>query len=539
MNLFKTTILSFLLPICIASAQNSVSKVWVADQGNGTYKNPVLYADYSDPDVCRVGDDFYMTASSFNCIPGLPVLHSKDLVNWTLIGHAVTKLPPDTIFSRPQHGNGIWAPSIRYHNDEFYIYYGDPDFGIYMTKTKDPAGEWEPLTLVKPGKGLIDSCPLWDDDGQVYLVYAYAGSRANIKSLLMVTRLSPDGKQAIGESRVIYDGHDADPTVEGPKFNKRNGYYYIFAPAGGVSTGWQLALRSKNVYGPYERRVVMAQGNTKINGPHQGGWVNTPTGEDWFVHFQDVGTAGRLVHLQPMVWKNDWPVIGEDKDGDGCGDPVLTWKKPNVGKTYPVATPAESDEFDGATLGLQWQWHANPQPWWHFANQEKGCLSLYSVPIPEKYRNLWDVPNLLLQKIPAPEFTATIKLTFKPNPQIKGERAGLVVMGQDYALLSLENTTNGFVLSQAECMRAERGVPEQVNASATLKDPTVYLRVTVKSGSVCMFSYSTDGNKFTELGKSFHAREGRWIGAKVGMFCSRPVWNNDGGRIEVDWFRIE
>ena len=539
MNLFKTTILVFLLPVCIASAQNNVSKVWVADQGNGTYKNPVLYADYSDPDVCRVGDDFYMTASSFNCIPGLPILHSRDLVNWTLIGHAVTKLPPDTVFARPQHGNGIWAPSIRYHNGEFYIYYGDPDFGIYMTKTKDPAGEWEPLMLVKAGKGLIDSCPLWDDDGQVYLVYAYAGSRANIKSLLMVTRLTPDGKQAIGQSRVIYDGHDADPTIEGPKFNKRNGYYYIFAPAGGVSTGWQLALRSKNVYGPYERKVVMAQGNTRINGPHQGGWVDTPLGEDWFIHFQDVGVAGRLVHLQPMVWKNDWPVIGEDKDGDGCGDPVLTWKKPNVGKTYPVATPAESDEFNGATLSLQWQWHANPQPWWHFANQEKGCLSLYSAPIPERYQNLWDVPNLLMQKFPAPEFTATMKLTFKPNPQIKGERTGLVVMGQDYALLSMANTAAGFVLSQAECLSAERGGPEQINASATLKEPTVYLRVTVKSGSVCTFSYSTDGNKFTELGKAFQARQGKWIGAKVGTFCLRPVRNNDGGRVDVDWFRIE
>ena len=539
MNFFKFFFFTLLLPICVASAQTGVSNVWVADQGNGTYKNPVLYADYSDPDVCRAGDDFYMTASSFNCIPGLPVLHSKDLVNWTIIGHAIRQLPPDSVFSRPQHGNGVWAPAIRYHNGEFYIYYGDPDFGIYMTKTKDPAGEWEPLTMVKSGKGLIDSCPFWDDDGQAYLVYAYAGSRAGIKSLLMVTRLSADGKQTIGESQVVYDGHDKDPTIEGPKFYKRNGYYYIFAPAGGVKSGWQLALRSKNVWGPYERKVVLAQGKTAINGPHQGGWVDTPTGEDWFLHFQDVGVAGRLVHLQPMAWKNDWPVIGEDKDGDGCGDPALTWKKPNVGKTYPIATPAESDEFDGAMLGLQWQWNANSQPWWAFINKEKKCLNLYSVPIPANYRNLWNVPNLLLQKFPAPEFTVTMKITFVPNRQVRGERTGLVIMGQDYALLSLEYSANGLVLSQAECISAERGAPEQVNASATLKDPTVYLRVTVKSGSTCTFSYSADGKKYTDLGKAFQAREGRWIGAKVGTFCSRPVSNNDGGRVEVDWFRIE
>ena len=518
-------------------AQNHVSKVWVADQGNGTYKNPVLYADYSDPDVCRAGDDFYMTASSFNCIPGLPILHSKDLVNWTIIGHAVSKLPPDSVFARPQHGNGIWAPSIRYHNGEFYIYYGDPDFGIYMTKTKDPAGEWEPLTLVKPGKGLIDPCPLWDEDGKAYLVYAFAGSRAGIKSLLMVTQLTPDGKQAFGVNRIVYDGHDTDPTIEGPKFNKRNGYYYIFTPAGGVKPGWQLVLRSKNVFGPYERKVVMAQGQTVINGPHQGGWVNTTTGEDWFLHFQDVGVVGRLVHLQPMVWKNDWPVIGEDKDGDGCGDPVLAWKKPDTGKTYPVTTPVESDEFNDNSLGLQWQWHANPQPWWAFTHQEKGCLYLYSVPLPENYRNLWDIPNLLLQKMPAPDFTATMKITFKP--QIRGERTGLIIMGQDYALLSLENTSDGLVLSQAECLRAGNGTKEQVNASETVKDPTVYLRVTVKQGSNCTFSYSMDGRRFTDLGNGFKAREGQWIGAKVGTFCSRPVRNNDGGRVEVDWFRID
>ena len=520
-----------------AYAQNHVSKVWVADQGNGTYKNPVLYADYSDPDVCRAGDDFYMTSSSFNCIPGLQILHSKDLVNWTIIGYAVSKLPPDTVFERPQHGNGIWAPSIRYRNGEFFIYYGDPDYGIYMTKTKDPAGEWEALTLVKPGKGLIDPCPLWDEDGQAYLVHAFAGSRAGFKSVLCVTRLTPDGKQTVGESRIIYDGHDTDPTIEGPKFYKRNGFYYIFAPAGGVKTGWQLVLRSKNIFGPYERKVVMAQENTVINGPHQGGWVNTSAGEDWFVHFQDVGVVGRLVHLQPMMWKNDWPVIGEDKDGDGCGVPVLTWKKPNTGKNYPIATPAENDEFEANTLGLQWQWHANPQPWWAFTNQEKGCLYLYSVPIPENFRNLWDIPNLLLQKMPVSEFTATMKITFVP--QIRGERTGLVIMGQDYALLSIENTADGLVLSQAECPRAENGTKEQVHASATLKDPTVYLRVTVKQGSICTFSYSTDGRRFTSLGKEFKAREGKWIGAKVGTFCSRPIRNNDGGRVEVDWFRFQ
>lgn len=541
MNIVQRTIIGLLF--CIIPfgiyAQDYVSKVWVSDLGNGSYKNPVLYADYSDPDACRVGDDYYMTASSFNCIPGLPILHSKDLVNWSIIGYAIDRMPENASFGEGvNHGGSVWAPAIRYHKGEFYIYYGDPDLGIFMTKTKDPAGEWEPLTLVKKGKGLIDSCPLFDDDGKIYLAHGYAGSRAGIKSLLAVTRLTPDGKKAVGESKIIYDGHDIDPTIEGPKFYKRNGFYYIFAPAGGVATGWQLAMRSKDIFGPYERKIVMEQGNTAINGPHQGAWIDTQTGEDWFLHFQDVGALGRIMHLQPMVWKNDWPVIGEDRDGDGCGNPVLTYKKPNVGKTYPIVTPVESDEFNSNTLGLQWQWHANPQSWWYFTNQEKGCLSLYSVPIADDYKNLWDVPNLLLQKMPAPSFTATMKFTFKPDARFYGERTGLVVMGIDYALLSFENTKEGFLLSQNEYINAEKGNTESTNESVTLKDGTIFLRVKLSRDGTCSFSYSADDKKYARLGKDFKAKEGKWIGAKIGTFCTRPIQKNDGGRVDIDWFRV-
>lgn len=534
--------LIFTIAVVLFAAQEAapqeVSTVWVADLGDGRYRNPVLYSDYSDPDVCRVGEDYYMTASSFNCVPGLPILHSKDLVNWTLIGHAIQELTPPDVFSAPVHGGGVWAPAIRYHDGEFYIYYGDPDQGIFMTKTVDPSGPWEPLVLVKEGKGLIDACPLFNDDGEVYLAHAYAGSRAGIKSLLAVTRLTPDGKRAVGRSHVIYDGHDLDPTVEGPKFYKKDGYYYIFAPAGGVSTGWQLALRSREVFGPYERRMVMARGGTDINGPHQGAWVDTVTGEDWFIHFQDVGANGRITHLQPMEWHDGWPVIGEDRDGDGCGEPVTVFRKPDVGAEYPVATPAASDEFDSGRLGLQWQWHANPQDWWHFADAANGCLSLYSVPVPEDYTSLWDVPNLLMQKTTAPVFTATMKLTFRPEAHLTGERTGLLVTGYDYALLSLESTGGGFVLSQNECMGANRDASETVNEAVNIDRATVYLRVRVEEGAVCTFSYSLDGRRFTPLGKPFRAIEGQWIGAKIGTFCTRPVWNNDGGRVDIDWFRI-
>jgi len=520
------------------SAHSQVSKVWVSDLGDCTYQNPVIYADYSDPDVCRVGSDYYMTASGFNCIPGLPVLHSKDLVNWRLAGHAIERLSPEDVFSKPQHGNGVWAPSIRYHDGWFYIFYGDPDQGIFMLKSQNPVAEWEKPVLVKAGKGLIDPCPLWDDDGQVYLVHAYAGSRAGIKSLLAVTRLTPDATRSVGQSKTVYDGHSEDETIEGPKFYKHDGYYWIFAPAGGVATGWQTAMRSRNIFGPYERKIVMKQGNTSVNGPHQGAWVDTENGEHWFVHFQDAGAYGRIIHLQPMMWKDGFPVIGEDLDGDGCGFPVMKWKKPTVSSPAETITPAESDEFNAPTLGLQWQWHANPQDWWYFTDVRQGCLRLYTVPLPDSCHNLWDVPNLLLQKFPAPQFTATAKLTFTPNPKITGERTGLIVMGLDYALLSLESGNNGLLITQNECIAADKGMPEKMNENVSLKQNTVYLRVSVAKGAECTFSYSLDGKKFTALGKSFTAKEGKWIGAKIGFFSVRPVKNNDGGAASIDWFRI-
>lgn len=524
----------FCSPI-ISLAQNSVSEVWVADNGNGTYKNPVVNADYSDPDAIRVGDDYYMISSSFNHIPGLPILHSKDLVNWSLIGHVLKRQAPFDHFSKVQHGGGVWAPSIRYHNNEFYIYSPDPDFGIYVIKAKNILGPWSDPILVAPGKGLIDPCPLWDDNGKAYLVHAYAGSRAGIKSVITVREMTPDGTKTLDEGVLVFDGHDADPTLEGPKFYKRNGYYYILAPAGGVSTGWQLALRSKNVYGPYERKVVMDQGKSSVNGPHQGAWVDTKTGEHWFLHFQDKEAYGRVVHLQPMKWVNDWPVIGIDKDGDGKGEPVTEYKKPNVGaQKIAKATPPDSDEFETNKIGLQWQWQANPQPFWAFPGG--GKLRLFSYPMPDSAKNYWDVPNLLLQKFPADEFVVTTKLNF--TPRLDNERAGLIVFGADYAYVSVVKKKDGNYLSFSICNNADKGKTETVHDSKKLENTDIYFRVAVTNGGVCEFSYSIDGTKFEKTGEKLTAKPGRWVGAKVGLFCTRTTKTNDSGFADVDWFRV-
>lgn len=515
-----------------------VSKVYVADNGDGTYRNPILYADYSDPDVVRVGDDYYMTASSFTCMPGLPVLHSKDLVNWTLIGHAVQRYP-NPLFDTPQHGKGIWAPAIRHHKEHFYIYWGDPDDGIYMTKAKAPEGPWEAPVLALAGKGIIDTCPLWDDDGQAYMIHGWAASRTGgFNSVLSVRTMNPEGTVVSGECRHVFDGHDNHPTLEGPKFYRHNGYYYIFAPAGGVPTGWQTILRSKDVYGPYEDRIVLAQGRTSVNGPHQGGWLQTPRGEDWFIHFQDLEAYGRVIHLQPMRWVDGWPVMGIDADGDGTGQPVLSYQKPAIKGTFPIVTPAESDLFDTDTLGLQWQWQANPKPTWYALIRGRNCLRLFAEKLPAEDATLYDAGSLLLQKFPAPDFTATTKVTF--TPQWPGKRAGLVIMGNDYASLSLAQSDDGLSLVQAVCKNAKAGGVEKIVESIPLSDKTVYLRVKVTSPRAdCRFSYSLDGQTYTEIGDVFRASVGGWIGAKAGLFCLSDLNARNGGYADFDWFIVD
>jgi len=538
LKIISVFLCSFALLSAVAQGKNETnrSQVWVADNGDGTYKNPITNADYSDPDAIRVGDDYYMISSSFNCIPGLPILHSKDMVNWELVNYALKKQPPFDVYDKPGHGNGVWAPSIRFHNEEYYIYYPDPDYGIYMIKTKDPKGDWSEPVMVKEGKGLIDPCPLWDEDGKAYLAYAYAGSRAGIKSLLAICSLNPEGTKAdYNDDVIIIDGHDGEATIEGPKLYKRNGYYYVFAPAGGVPTGWQTVLRAKNIWGPYEKRKVLEQGKTKVNGPHQGAWVQTQTGEDWFFHFQDKGAYGRVVHLQPMKWINEWPIIGTDKDGDGTGEPVATYKKPNVGKTYPITTPPESDEFNNPKLGLQWQWHANQQVYWGFPST-MGYYTMYCRPMPKEATNLFDVGNLLLQKFPADEFTATTKMTF--NARFDDEKTGLVIMGLDYSYLKVKQTAGQLSISQVICKNADKKGTETERESIKMKTNTFYLQVKVKAGGICNFFYSEDGKNFTAVGTNFTAREGKWIGAKIGFLALRNGIINDAGSVRIDWFRI-
>ncbi len=516
------------------------NKTWIADNGDGTYTNPILYTDYSDPDVCRVGEDYFMTASSFCNAPGLPVLHSKDLVNWKVISYAVDKVPGEQ-YNVPLHGCGVWAPAIRYHEGEFIIFFPMPDEGIYVVKTKDPWGTWDEPTCLFSGKGWIDPCPFWDDDGRAYMVSGFAKSRIGFKSVLNLCEITPDCLHMMDEGKHIFDGNvNQQETIEGPKLYKRNGYYYIFAPAGGVKQGWQTVLRSKDIWGPYEYRNVLLQKDTEVNGPHQGAWVDTPTGEDWFVHFQDVYAAGRIVHLQPMRWVDDWPVIGEISEeelaaGEAAGKPVITYRKPNVGGTYDIVSPVAADEFQGDTLGLQWQWNANPGKNWYAL--EAGSLTLYAVE--RTAESLSNIPNLLLQKWCMPEFRAETKLVL--SDMQCGDTAGMVSMGVTFGAVAVEKRNDAFVIKtiggeqKFDKERASATDTETVIREIPLDTQVIYFRNQVEKvestkfnsdgpytfpipAEEIRFSYSLDGETYEEV-SCYPAKAGRWVGVKNGMFA--------------------
>lgn len=555
--------------------------MWLADLGNGNYRNPILYADYSDPDAIRVGEDYFMVASSFSNSPALPILHSKDLVNWKVVNYCLKHIP-EFRYNNPLHGCGVWAPSIRYHEGTYYVCFPMPDEGIYMTTTKDPFGEWSEPVNIRPGAGWIDPCPFWDDDGNAYLVAGVAKSRIGYKSVLHIVRMRPDGMGIFGDEVKIFDGNEnGQITIEGPKMYKRNGYYYIFAPAGGVKTGWQTILRSKNPFGPYEYKVVLRQGDSLVNGPHQGAWVDTVTGEDWFLHFQDVYAAGRITHLQPMHWENDWPIIGINKEGNDYGEPVMQYVKPNIGKTaeelndtdkYPVCEPDTTDEFDTDKMMLQWQWNSNYDDSWYVTKTDAygkkvpdgsyiRLNALASTPL----RPVSDYRNLFLQKWPAPEFECVTKMCV--NGLENGDYAGIVSLGVEYGAVGIVKnfgeysirTVRGTQSFDCEAAYSKEDVKDYPIAKDTFadKEKTVYLRYTVKRTGTkdtkemalavknvpveeVTLEISFDGKAY-EKQVSFTAKAGRWVGVKNGMFVNHnnEIKNeNEGdGFVTADYIR--
>ena len=517
-----------------------MERLWKSDLEDGTFKNPIIFADYSDPDVIRVGDTFYMTASSFNYIPGLPILISKDLVNWKLVNYALEKINYEK-YDVPQHSKGVWAPAIRFHEGRFYIYYGMPDEGFFMVSTEDPLGKWDEPVMVLEGKGLIDSCPFWDDDGKAYLIHGYAKSRIGFKSYLGIFEMNPEGTKAITEDHILYNGVETQPTIEGPKVYKRNGYYYIWAPAGGVKTGWQTVLRSKNIYGPYEEKIVMVQGNTEVNGPHQGGLVDTVNGDEWFIHFQDKGLYGRICHLQPVTWENDWPIVGINAK-DGCGEPCMIHKKPNTGEREEPCYLEASDNFEGDSLSLLWQWLGNSKESFYSLTANPGNLRLYCLnPSGKKEAILWECANVLTQKLVCPYFDATTCIDI--SALTEKEQAGMTMMGGHYAYLAVRMINGQKTLVFAKAYDEGLQVKEAVKDLEILSDTQdkVWFSVRMEEGEngpVFKMYYALSEGERVEVETDFMPSDHTWVGAKIGLFANNTEIENMSGYADFSFIHV-
>ncbi len=531
------------------------------------FRNPVLFADYSDPDVIRVGDTFYMTASSFNYTPGLPILVSKDLVNWRLVNYALKNIGQER-FKIPRHSEGVWAPAIRFHEGMFYIYYGMPDEGYYVVRTKDPLGEWEEPVLVLEGKGLIDPCPFWDEDGRAYIIHGYAKSRIGFKSILGIFEMSPDGLKAISEDHFVFDGNDPSHpavTIEGPKVYKRDGFYYILAPAGGVREGYQVALRSKDIHGPYEIKTVMAQGSTVINGPHQGGLVDSPDGKEYFLHFQDRGLYGRICHLQPVAWKDGWPVVGNDKTGTGCGEPVYEMDIPVKRDTgYERTYLSASDDFKCGSYGLCWQWLGNHNSSFYGKTDKENGLRLYALnPSKDSEPVIWKSSNVLTQKIIYPLFDCDI--SFSISGLKDGDRAGVCMTGGQYITAYVEKVSGNPELKIAQSFGGDSDKKEEVISSFALnevikepKDINIRMRFGYDEEASGVDLYYQDVNvpyggknphlsmelvlpdgSLKDLSVNFEPLDHTWVGAKIGIFALSKNDAKDPGFADFHYVTVK
>ncbi|MBD5632002.1 MAG: glycosyl hydrolase 43 family protein [Clostridia bacterium] len=489
------------------------------------YQNPVILSDYSDPDVIRVGDDFYMVASSFNHVPGVPVLHSKNLVEWELINYVLPEIPFER-FNEVQHGHGAWAPSLRYHDGKFYCLIPFPDEGIFVSETSDPYGKWSLLRPLLLGKGYEDPCPVWAD-GKCYVAIAFAKSRIGFNSKLALFETDAELKTAADGYKIIYDGHDISPNIEGPKFYTRGKYFYILAPAGGVGTGWQVALRSENVYGPYQTKIIMVQGGTEINGPHQGALIDLDdSGEKWaFMHFQQMGAYGRVVHLQPAEWRNDWVFCGECHDDNLPGNPVQFGEYPvNVSTGYGIEP---SDEFDGDKLSLVWQTPANRgDNWYSFKNGLRLNCAYYGG------NSLADVPQLFMQKILYKNFSAKAKCRL--NLENDGDEVGFVVFGQEYSYICVVRRDGQNYL---EIRKGEigGGEDETLAKSQPYDENYVTFQMSAKYENTHRLAYkfTFGGSAFTH---KFYAAPGVWTGAKIGIYARSNAESR--GSATFKFFRV-
>ncbi len=472
------------------------------------YNNPILQADYSDPDAIRVGKDFFMVASSFNHTPGVPILHSKNLVDWEIINYVYDEIPFKR-FDDVCHGDGAWAPAIRYHDGVYYCIIPFPDEGIYVSSTTDPYGEWSDLWCVIPGKGIIDPCPIWTN-GKCYMAVGFAKSRIGFNSCLGIYEVSNDLKTQITDYKIVYDGHNDNPTIEGPKFNERNGYYYIMAPAGSVKGGWQVCLRSRYIYGPYETKIVLMQNDTLVNGPHQGALIDLDNKDNWaFIHFQDMRAYGRIVHLQPVTWHNDWPLCGSTKDLLLGGSPV-SFHPYLINKKSNYSIPS-SDKFNNE-LSMIWQTPANKKDNWYEIDNGLKLNCYYHNDL--AYNSLNMAPNLFLQKITHLNFKADTLVEL--NLLNDGDEVGMVMMGEVYHYICVSR------INGVNHLQIKKGVfkneIDEVLYDALYEESNIVFNLSLKNSNIYDGIYQLGFNNKL-FNDKYKAVAGRWIGAKYGIYA--------------------
>lgn len=486
------------------------------------YSNPIILSDFSDPDVIKYKDSYYMISSSFNHTPGIPVLKSKNLVNWKYIGYVFDEIPFER-FNKVCHGDGAWAPSLRFHDNKFYAIIPFPDEGIYVSCCDDiNKGNWsKPWCLIK-AVGIEDPCPIWIKD-KCYLVVGFVKSRIGFNSMLGLYEVSSDLKNVLSDYKIIFDGHNIAPTIEGPKFYKRNDYIYIMAPAGSVKSGWQVCLRSKNVYGPYEMKIVLMQNDSPINGPHQGALVKINEDKWAFIHFQDLDVYGRVVHLQPVTWINDWPICGDVKDELLAGTPYLKYDY-LIDKKSNFKIPS-SDYFKGNKLSYMWQTPSNKTV--HFYDVNDG-LTLYCRYFNDKAYNALNLtPNTLLTKIMYLSFTVKTKCILDLKNDY--DEVGLCYMGSNYQYI---------------CIRRVDGKNHlQLRQGYFNQDHDVVLFDSIYQGAEITFMMKFSYPNIYQLGfnqsylkNKFTATPGKWIGGKYGIYAKGL---KDGGKAIFSSFIVK
>ncbi|MCK3684701.1 family 43 glycosylhydrolase [Maribellus sp. YY47] len=482
-----------------------------SDNGDGTYTNPVIFADFPDPDVIRVDDVYYMVSTTMHIFPGATILKSYDLVNWEYCSNPLEKIESTECYNLDgcdRYGRGQWASSLKYHNGTFYLLFTTLDEGSYLLTAAHPEGPWEKQKLAGT---FYDPGLFFDENDRIYVVFGI--------NTLKIAELDENFAVLPGTEKEVYS-YTLKEGLEGSHLYKINGYYYIYATYGGWPA-YQVALRSANIYGPYEERLLLDDENI-----HQGALVETQTGEWWTVLFYDKGAYGRLPNLQPVNWVDGWPEIGVEGKG------VTTYTKPDVGKEYEKRVLPTNDNFMDYKLGMQWGWNHNPENSKWSLTENPGNLRLYTVSVADGFKS---ARNTLTQRIFAcpddlDHSYGTIKMNIKN--MLDGDVAGLAVFQDPYAYIGVKAEN-----SEKKLVMVNNGVETE---GQVISDSVVYLRAVASfNASNAGFYYSFDNENYTKLGTDLAMKFelSVFTGNKFSLF--NYATQQTGGYVDIDWFTTE